>query len=250
MKRALPLTVGGVIVALLALGAGNGFSLELGPQPTSPVASSSGAQALVDAGLAATDHGAVLVDAAAVLELLEQIPTGAAAAEPYDRDEFGQRWADADRNGCDTRNDILRRDLVDQQLKPGTNGCVVLAGTLHDFYTGQAISFVRGQGTSELVQIDHLWPLSLSWDHGAATWSLEQRESFANDPLNLQAVDGSQNASKSDSGPSEWLPADPDAWCEYVARFALVADVYQLTIDADDRQRSQSVLAGCGNQAG
>ena len=121
----------------------------------------------------------------------------------------------------------------------------MLAGTLEDLYTGQSIDFVRGQGTSELVQIDHVWALSLSWDHGAATWSIEQREIFANDPLNLQAVDGGANASKSDSGPGEWLPSDPDAWCEYVARFILIADVYALTLAPADRATSETVLAGC-----
>ena len=250
MKRALPLAAAVAIGALVAIGAGQSCPLTLEAAPSSPIASSGGAQSLVDAGLATSEHGVIVVDSAAVLELLEQLPAGdQPAAAPYDRDQFGQRWADTDRNGCDTRNDILRRDLEDLQLKPGTNGCVVLAGTLSDLYTGHEISFVRGQGTSELVQIDHLWPLSLSWHHGTATWSIEQREAFANDPINLQAVDGSENASKSDSGPAEWLPSDPDAWCEYAARFVLVAHVYRLSIAVDDRQRTQSILESCTTQA-
>jgi hypothetical protein len=48
----------------------------------------------------------------------------------YDRDGFGQRWADVDRNGCDQRNDVLRRDLVKRHTKPGTNGCVLAKGVL------------------------------------------------------------------------------------------------------------------------
>lgn len=245
MKRALPIIAAAAIAVLVALGARNYWTDIAAPQHTSPTASSTSAEALVKAGLAVEVEGRIVVDAAASLELLDQIPSGATVAPDYDRDQFGQRWADIDRNGCDTRNDILRRDLVDLQLKPDTNGCVVLAGTLEDLYTGQSIDFVRGQGTSELVQIDHVWALSLSWEHGAATWSIEQREQFANDPLNLQAVDGSANASKSDSGPGEWLPSDPDAWCEYIARFILIADVYALTIAPADRAASESVLTGC-----
>lgn len=79
----------------------------------------------------------------------------------YSRDQFGQSWSedvtvDSGHNGCDTRNDILQRDLTGSQIKPGTHGCVVLAGTLADPYTAQSIAFIRGQGTSDDVQIDHV----------------------------------------------------------------------------------------------
>src|SRR5690606_11373307 len=37
----------------------------------------------------------------------------------YARDQYGPAWADTDRNGCDTRNDILHRDLRDGSIKPG-----------------------------------------------------------------------------------------------------------------------------------
>jgi hypothetical protein len=46
----------------------------------------------------------------------------------YSREEFGQPWADVDRNGCDQRNDVLRRDLVKRHTKPGTNGCAAKRG--------------------------------------------------------------------------------------------------------------------------
>lgn len=62
----------------------------------------------------------------------------------YDRGEFGQRWADTDHNGCDTRNDILARDLARPTFKEGTRGCVVLSGTLAEPYTGKTIEFRRG----------------------------------------------------------------------------------------------------------
>ena len=92
---------------------------------------------------------------------------GRAPKTGYDRDQFGQAWYDADRNGCDTRNDILRRDLKDFTFKAGTNGCLVLSGTLTDPYTADTIEFVRGTGTSSAVQIDHVVPLSDAWQKGA-----------------------------------------------------------------------------------
>lgn len=202
---------------------------------------------LAGAGLAEQIDGVTTIDAEATLLLLVTIPaaTSAESATPYSRDAYGQRWADVDRNGCDTRNDILRRDLVDVALKPGTNDCVVLTGTLHDAYTGEDIAFQRGQGTSELVQIDHLWSLSGSWHAGANLWTPEKREGFANDPANLEAVDGPSNTSKSDRGPAEWQPSNSDYLCTFAARLTFVAAKYQLPIFDADRTALTQILQQC-----
>lgn len=37
--------------------------------------------------------------------------TGRGPKTGYDREQFGSAWTDVDRNGCDTRNDVLNRDL-------------------------------------------------------------------------------------------------------------------------------------------
>jgi len=55
---------------------------------------------------------------------------GRAPMTGYNRDRFGQAWLDADRNGCDTRSDQLRRYLRQIVLRPGTNGCIVASGVL------------------------------------------------------------------------------------------------------------------------
>ena len=101
------------------------------------------------------------VDAATALAQLAALPSvpGTAAAK-YERSAFGDAWYDQDRNGCDTRNDILGRDLIDITVKDNTNGCKVLTGTLLDPYTGETIDFVSGVDTSVEVQIDHVVPLS------------------------------------------------------------------------------------------
>lgn len=176
---------------------------------------------------------------------LEQLTIAEPLQTPYNRDAFGQRWADIDRNGCDTRNDVLRRDLVDVTTKPGTRDCVILTGTLHDPYTGTTISFVRGQGTSELVQIDHVIPLAWAWRNGAADWTDEHREQFANDGINLAAVDGSANQSKSDRGPAIWMPPSSAYHCSYAVRFVQVLDTYDLTIPGEDAAALQSTLSSC-----
>lgn len=95
---------------------------------------------------------------AATLTQLAALPVkGRAPKTGYTRAQFGEAWTDNNNasgghNGCDTRNDILRRDLIDLVIKPGSNGCSVLSGTLHDPYTATSISFTRGVATSAQVR--------------------------------------------------------------------------------------------------
>lgn len=158
----------------------------------------------------------------------------------YEREKFGQAWTDDNdaalgHNGCDTRNDILKRDLASKTFKPKTRDCVVLTGTLtKDPYTGKRIDWKRGQDSSA-IQIDHIIPLSYAWQMGAAQWPEDKRVMFANDPDNLMAVDGPTNSSKGDSGPASWLPPLKNYRCQYVTNFAQVAVKYQLPVTAADR---------------
>jgi hypothetical protein len=170
---------------------------------------------------------------------------GRAPRTGYDRDLFGQAWADTDRNGCDTRNDVLRRDLIAAQLKPGTNGCVVLSGTLADPFSGRQIAFQRGQGTSELVQIDHVVALSDAWQKGAQQWTPDRRVAFANDPLNLLAVDGSLNQAKGDGDAATWLPPNRGFRCAYVARQVAVKAKYGAWVTAAEYDAIARVLSDC-----
>ncbi|UZN03509.1 HNH endonuclease family protein [Cellulomonas sp. S1-8] len=172
---------------------------------------------------------------------------GRAPRTGYDRDEFGQAWADVDRNGCDTRNDMLRRDLLDITLKPGTHDCVVLTGTLDDPYTARSIDFERGERSSE-VQIDHVIALSDAWQKGAQGWTDEQRTAFANDPANLLAVHGPTNQSKGASDAATWLPPNRGYRCAYALRQSMVKAAYGLWVtqaehDALTREIDRCVVA-------
>jgi hypothetical protein len=163
----------------------------------------------------------------------------------YVRDLFGAGWKDPDRNGCDARNDVLGRDLTSPTFKPGTHDCVVLTGSLADPYSGQTISFVRGNVTSEAVQIDHIVPLGWAWQHGAATWTADQRLSFANDPVNLLAVDGHENESKSDDGPGEWLPTNAAYRCTYIVKFESTLVKYHFSVASSDLATIRQYLESC-----
>jgi hypothetical protein len=170
---------------------------------------------------------------------------GRAPKTGYTREKFGQAWADVDRNGCDTRNDMLKRDLDGETFKPGTRDCVVLTGTLSDAYTGKKITFTRGQDTSDDVQIDHMVALSDAWQKGAQQLDEATRRNFANDPLNLMAVDGPTNSGKRDSDAASWLPPVKSFRCKYVARQVAVKAKYRLYVTAAERDAINGILGGC-----
>lgn len=183
-------------------------------------------------------------------DILAKLPVkGRAPKTGYSRDEFGPSWSDVDHNGCDTRNDILKRDLKDVTYKAGTHDCVVLTGTLNDPYTATSISFQRGQDTSNAVQIDHVVALSDAWQKGAQQLSEETRKSFANDPYNLLAVDGPANQQKSDGDAATWLPANKSFRCEYVARQIGVKQKYSLWVTQAEHDAMANVLSSCPGQS-
>jgi Protein of unknown function (DUF1524) len=160
----------------------------------------------------------------------------------YDRAAFGQAWADADRNGCDTRNDVLRRDLVDVVTRPGTDGCVVLSGTLRDPYTGALVAHRRGGGA---VEIDHVVSLSDAWQTGAAGWPWARRVALANDPLDLLATTTAVNRLKRGSDAASWLPPAKGARCAFAARQVAVKARYGLGVTRAERDALVRVLGGC-----
>jgi hypothetical protein len=168
---------------------------------------------------------------------------GRAPKTGYDRDLFGAAWTDTDRNGCDTRNDILQRDLTGETFKAGTNNCVVMTGTLADPYTGQTLSFTKAD--ADAIHIDHVVALSDAWQKGAQSWPGEKRLAFANDPLNLLAVDGPTNSSKSDGDAATWLPPNKAYRCAMVARQVAVKVKYELWMTQAERDATARILADC-----
>lgn len=186
------------------------------------------------------------VDAAAALAVLPV--KGRAPLTGYSRARFGPAWTDIDRNGCDQRNQVLARDMTDEQIKPGTHGCVVATGRLRDPYTAKEISFRRGNKTSEAVQIDHVVAMGDAWQTGAQQLDPPTLLQFANDPLNLLAVDGPTNQSKGDSDAASWLPPNRAFRCAYVSRQVAVKRRYRLWVTSAERAAIASVLASCPGQ--
>ena len=179
---------------------------------------------------------------------------GRAPKTGYDRSRFGDAWTDdvtvADgHNGCDTRNDILRRDLAAVEIKPGSNGCVVLSGTLHDPYTDTTVEFQRGDATSSKVQIDHVVALSDAWQKGAQQWDAATLRNFANDPINLQATTASINQQKGDGDAATWLPPNKSYRCTYVSRIVDVKSAYGLWVTQAEHDEIARILSDCDTAA-
>lgn len=192
------------------------------------------------------NSGAAVSTAETVLESLSV--KGRAPKTGYTRAQFGQTWADVNRNGCDTRNDILQRDLTNITFRSGTRDCVVESGTLIDPYSGVTINFIKGNKTSTEVQIDHVVALSNAWQTGAFKLTLEKRTEFANDPANLLAVQGRLNSQKKDGDAATWLPPLKSYRCTYVAKQISIKAKYGLWVTAPEKAAMKSILARCPNQ--
>jgi hypothetical protein len=245
----------GLVVALLVVLGGALFAHQRGgtsaagsaapPSSVSPSLPPSGSPGAADHVPAGT------LDGAAARSVLAGLPVAPKAGlTGYDRScgsgagcVFGPAWADVDHNGCDTRNDVLHRDLTGIQVRAGTHDCVVVAGTLADPYTGTTVPFTKAQ--ADRVQIDHVVPLAAAWVQGARSWTAAQREAFANDPGNLITTESGPNEAKGDSTADEWLPADTGFGCAYARVIVTVKQRYALSVTAAEAASLQRLLGAC-----
>ena len=228
-----------------------GQASSTGPATSSwqPSGSSSPAPSSRPSGTPSSETSGSAVSPA--LSALATIPVKDRAPKTgYDRALFGSAWTDdvtvaLGRNGCDTRNDILQRDLIDISLVSVTRDCTVRTGTLNDVYTGRTIFFQRGADTSSAVQIDHVVALSDAWQKGAQQLDEQSRRNLANDPRNLQAVDGPTNQGKRDSDAASWLPPNQAYRCTYVSRQIEVKVAYRLWVTQEEHDAMARVLSTC-----
>jgi hypothetical protein len=171
----------------------------------------------------------------------------------YNRDLFGSAWADVDNNGCDTRNDVLTRDIVNAVIAPD---CKVQSGNVTDPYSGVALEFVRGQGTSNLVPVDHIIALGDAYYAAGYAWSPDERAAFANDPINLISTTQIFNSWKSDKTPSEMLDTEYQlekhdvvfvGKCFYAEQYVDIAIKYELPVRQVDSDALDQMLSSCSS---
>ena len=192
--------------------------------------------------LSPSNTQAAPIDALTALNNLEV--KGRAPKTGYARSQF-PHWSDPDRNGCDARNDTLKRDLTNITYKVGTRECKVIAGQLLDPFTGKVITF---SATKVVIDIDHVVALSNAWQTGAAYFDKNKRSQIANDPLNLLAVDSKLNRQKGDGDAATWLPPSKAFRCEYVARQVAVKAKYGLWVTQPEKVAIDKILSTCVGQ--
>ena len=130
---------------------------------------------------------------------------GRAPLTGYERAQFGSGWVDVDRNGCDTRDDILRRDL-------GRCGCG-RAPTAASSSRAPCTTRTPRRPSTTCAAAARASTSTTSWR--SATPGRRARSAgrargieLADDPLNLLAVSASQNRQKGDGDTATWLPAN------------------------------------------
>ena len=219
------------------------------PEPSSSTSSSTQSQTPTPSpqqSLSPSPEAPTPVASPALSALASVAIKGRAPKTGYERDLFATDWDYS--FGCDTRNKILRRDFSEFVLRSGSS-CIIETGVLQDPYTGEAISFQRGVGTSNAVQIDHVVSLSDAWQKGAQQLTGDQRYAFYNDPLNLLAVSGPANSQKSDSDAASWLPANKGFRCAFVARQVAVKLSYNLWMTQAEFDTIANILSECPEQS-
>lgn len=169
--------------------------------------------------------------------VLSRIPVMKERPQGYARSLF-THWIDADGDSCDTREEVL----IAESRTPAqvdAYGCKVVEGDWFSPYDG--ISFAS---PGEL-DIDHMVPLKEAWDSGAWSWSPAQRRSFANDlsdDRSLIAVTASQNRSKSDKDPSNWIPPRSTYLCDYIANWIAIKSHWNLSMDQSEFGRIRNIV--------
>jgi hypothetical protein len=156
-------------------------------------------------------------------------------AMPYDRDLY-DHWIDEDGDCQNARHELLQ-DLSTGQITLSSSGCTVVQGRWNDPYTGKIFTRARA------MDIDHMVPLAWAHAHGADKWDSATRRKFANDPMNLFAVEASANRSKGAKGPLEWLPPNEAFHCQYVARFQRIVLTYKLKFSDYEAGRMDALRA-------
>lgn len=171
--------------------------------------------------------------------LVRQLDVGRERSAGYDREKF-VHWIDADGDSCDTRDEVLRQEAVDD---PGVgSGCDLSGGEWFSWYDAEEVT------DSSDLDIDHVVALAEAWASGARGWTRGTRQRFANDlgdRRSLTAVTASSNRSKSDSDPAEWLPRTK-ARCRYVRDWVVVKSRWQLRVDRAEKRTVRRLVRRCG----
>jgi hypothetical protein len=188
------------------------------------------------AGAQAADTNKTFASVDAAIKVLKIAPD---VREGYARSKF-KHWSDLDKNGCNTRNDVIIQEAL---VKPKVDkGCKIVkdTGKWYSAYDGATVT------NFSALDVDHMVPLAEAWDSGAKAWDDAKRQVYANDMGDINsliAVTAATNRSKSDQDPAEWLPAKDV--CTYVKNWVHVKVRWSLTVDEKELKVLKDTNAKC-----
>ncbi|MET9662428.1 HNH endonuclease family protein [Streptomyces sp. NPDC006510] len=208
-------------------------------KPSAPAAA--GASGTPADGASATPGAPAGGSSLALTEAIAKIPSGTEDRTGYERDSF-RLWVDADKDGCDTRKEVL----IAEAVKSPTQGarCALTGGEWLSYYDKVTVT------EATKLDIDHVVPLAEAWDSGASKWTAERREQYANDldaSRSLVAVTAKTNRSKADRDPAEWLPPAASAQCTYASDWVATKLRWKLTADSKERAALEKIASNCSS---
>ncbi|WP_346009731.1 HNH endonuclease family protein [Streptomyces sp. SID1328] len=197
--------------------------------------------AVLPTTIAPPAQAAPTADTLPLAEAVAQLPVAAEDRTGYDREQSFGGWIDADRDGCNTRMEVLLEEAVEPPAVTGR--CTLSGGRWYSWYDNSWIDGPRS------LDIDHLVPLAEAWDSGASAWTRQRRVTYANyldDARHLEAVSARSNRQKADQDPTTWLvPDNPAERCHYLANWTAVKLQWGLAVDPAEQNTLTLGAAEC-----
>ena len=148
-------------------------------------------------------------------------------------------WSDFNNDCKSTRHELLVEFSLDPVTWTDESQCKVKTGRWICPYSGRQYTYARD------VHVDHVISRGEAHISGAAYWSAEKKEVFANDKDNLIVAAGSANMEKGAKDPVKWLPEVEENICAYIARWVYVKKKWGLTMDEEEARVVSEIQSTC-----
>ena len=179
-----------------------------------------------------------------VADMFDVLRVSPESTQPTYKRALFKHWVDANKNGCDTRAEVLITESRKKVTRQGK--CTIVSGDWFSIYDNSLVK------VGSKLDVDHLVPLAEAWRSGASSWTAASREAFANDlslSYALIAVSASSNRSKGDRDPASWLPKYSPSVCKYIGSWIAVKYRWDLSIDPGEQLALTSRLESCDSKA-